>query len=212
MKRQARDGQIDLAFLDESGFAPTFPISYTWARQGVRPTVAYEAPQGRRVNVIGAFSPWAQQERLVYQSFTHSIKAPHFLDFVWSTVAGLSTPLADVPEGFTRRRPCVIVLDNYSVHKNKEVKAYAEAFQPAGIDFFFLPPYSPQLNLIEPIWRHLKYHDIPLRSYTTAPDLKKAVDGALDNHKRRLAAPASDTANDTFSAAAHSTTSLPRAA
>lgn len=46
---------IDLCHLDEAGFAPTLPTSYSWALVGRRLTVPYEAPQGRRVNVIGAY-------------------------------------------------------------------------------------------------------------------------------------------------------------
>jgi hypothetical protein len=211
LKRQAQAGQIELVFLDESGFAPTFPITYTWARQGVRPTVAYEAPEGRRVNVIGAFVPWAEQEHFVYDSFTHSIKAPHFLAFVWCKVAGMTTPLGELPTSFARSRPCVIVLDNYSVHKNKAVKGFADAFAAAGISFFFLPPYSPELNLIEPIWRHVKYDDIPVRSHSTTADLKSAVDGALDKRKRRLAETAV-VALPHSPTPAHSTISLSNAA
>ena len=45
---------MDLCHLDEAGFAPTLPTSYSWSRVGERLTVPYEAPQGRRVNVIGA--------------------------------------------------------------------------------------------------------------------------------------------------------------
>jgi hypothetical protein len=39
LKEQAQANQIELHFLDESGFAPTLPGSYTWAREGVRAVV-----------------------------------------------------------------------------------------------------------------------------------------------------------------------------
>jgi transposase len=29
-----------------------------------------------------------------------------------------------------------------------------------------LPPYSPELNEIEPVFKHIKHHDIPIRSHT----------------------------------------------
>ena len=35
-REQARQGRIDLYFLDQAGFAPTLPTGYTWARVGVR--------------------------------------------------------------------------------------------------------------------------------------------------------------------------------
>jgi hypothetical protein len=55
----AAAGVIDLFYLDEAGFAPTWPTSYTWAPVGVRPLVRYEAPQRRRVNALGAWLPSA---------------------------------------------------------------------------------------------------------------------------------------------------------
>src|SRR5256714_7164491 len=56
-REQARQGQIDLYFLDQAGFAPTLPTGYTWARVGVRKLVRYEAPERRRGNVVGALAP-----------------------------------------------------------------------------------------------------------------------------------------------------------
>src|SRR5438270_3380199 len=56
-REQARQGRIDLFFLDQAGFAPTLPTGYTWARVGVRKRVRYEAPERRRVNVVGAWAP-----------------------------------------------------------------------------------------------------------------------------------------------------------
>ena len=44
MKEEAARDALALFFLDECGFAPTLPGTYTWARERVRPTVAYEAP------------------------------------------------------------------------------------------------------------------------------------------------------------------------
>ncbi len=32
---------------------------------------------------------------------------------------------------------------------------------------FFLPPDSSEVNRIEPVWRHVKYQDLPVRSYQT---------------------------------------------
>lgn len=45
----------DLAHLDQVGFALTLPTSYSWSPVGAPVRVDYEAPQGRRVNGIGAY-------------------------------------------------------------------------------------------------------------------------------------------------------------
>ncbi|MDQ5850915.1 MAG: transposase, partial [Chloroflexota bacterium] len=94
----------------------------------------------------------------------------------------MTTPVGQVPAGFHRERRCVIVLDNYSVHRSQAVTDYLPRLQAAGIEFFFLPPYSPDLNLIEGVWRHVKHEAMPVRSYATAQALQAAVDEALDRH------------------------------
>jgi putative transposase len=79
------------------------------------------------------------------------------------------------------------VLDNYSVHRSAVVKDLLPALQAAGVTIFYLPPYSPELNAIEHLWRHIKHEDLPVRSFSEADALKAAVDGVLDAHVAHLA-------------------------
>lgn len=41
-------------YLDESGFAPSQPVSYSWVRAGERKRIPYENPEGQRKNVLAA--------------------------------------------------------------------------------------------------------------------------------------------------------------
>ena len=99
---QAIARAIDLYFLDECGFAPTLPTTYTWARVGVRVTVPYVAPQGRRVNVIGALAPHGPQPRLVYHSRCGKIDSAAFIDFLWRDVAQVPAPPQELPPTYRR--------------------------------------------------------------------------------------------------------------
>ena len=47
----------------------------------------------------------------------------------------------------------VVVIDNFASHKSRKVKVTAKRL---GITFVFLPPYSPDLNPIEFIWKSIK--------------------------------------------------------
>jgi hypothetical protein len=187
LKEEARTNLIELHYLDESGFAPTLPVGYTWAREGVRAIVPYEAPQGRRVNVIGSLAPYGANPRLEYASRTTSFKGQDVLEFIWRQIGGMNTAVGEVREGFERAKRCVVVLDNYSPHHGKEIKEHMGALVAAGIELFYLPPYSPELNLIEPMWRHIKHEEMPVRSHNTADELKRAVDTALDKRATALA-------------------------
>jgi transposase len=181
----ARDGLLDVYFLDESGFAPSFPVSYTWARLGTRPLVHYEAPQGKRVNVLGALAPLgATTPSFTYRLTTGKLTADLVLDFLWSTLGGLTTPLGEVPAGFTRPRPLVVVLDNASAHVATTVKEHRDVLAAVDIHLFYLPTYSPHLNRIEPLWHQIKYEEVQTRSYATLDALIAAVHAALDSHIR----------------------------
>lgn len=183
MTEEAAAGTRDLYHLDECGFAPTLPTSYTWARVGTRPLVPYEAPQGRRVNVIGALAAVGPQPRFVYASRRSGqgrLDSTAFLDFVCRDVAQLPTTWEALPADYVRERPCTVALDNYSVHHSKVVQAAEPVLARAGVTFFFLPPYSPELSTIEPVWHGVKYIDITTRSYVDGAALHEAVDTALD--------------------------------
>ena len=57
-----------------------------------------------------------------------------------------------------------------------------------GIYLYFLPTYSPELNEIEPVFRQVKYQEIPVRSHTTRAGLRAAVDGGFNSYRRSLMA------------------------
>lgn len=179
-REQACHGAIDLYFLDQAGFAPTLPTGYTWARVGTRKLVRYEAPEGRRVNVVGAWAPAGPSgPRLVVETRRREqgrYDAAAHLRFVQEAVAGLP---AVPPPGYRRPRPCVIVLDNYSVHRAQAVQAAAPTLAEWDVHFYFLPAYTPELNAIEPLWRQVKYQDLPERSHASGEALQAAVEQGL---------------------------------
>ncbi|WP_245587659.1 IS630 family transposase [Calidithermus chliarophilus] len=74
----------------------------------------------------------------------------------------------------------VMVLDNASFHKAKLIQARLATWQAQNLYLRFLPPYSPQLNLIETFWRKLKAYLLPRRHYASLSHLKQALLQALD--------------------------------
>jgi len=179
-KAQAAAGLIDRWFLDERGFAPTLPTGYRWGRLGTRLVVPYEAPQGRRVNVIGALAPDDPAgTRFVFQTRR---KADGRFDAA-ACVAFVDRVVAAGTPG----RPCVIVLDNYSVHHSKAVKDALPGLAERGVTFCYLTPYSPELNPIEALWKQTKYQDLPERRHLTDVALQAAVETALAARARKLA-------------------------
>lgn len=187
MRAAAAAGERELAYLDESGFAPTLPTGHTWAKAGVQPLVRHEYPVGRRVHAVGALGVCATTKRLVVHTRTTKLDAPSVLDFIWRDLAALPAPPATLPPHYVRPLPLTVVLDNYAVHRSRVFKDAQPALEQAGVTFFYLPPYSPELNLIEPEWRHLKYEGVPIRSHDSAVALKEAVDAAIARRALHLA-------------------------
>lgn len=50
----------------------------------------------------------------------------------------------------------VVILDNSPIHKSKKFIAKMEQWIQDDVWVYFLPPYSPELNLIEILWRRIK--------------------------------------------------------
>ncbi len=57
---------------------------------------------------------------------------------------------------FQVRKKTIIILDNASVHRNAKFKELRSIWESRGLFLFYSPPYSPEQNLAETIWRILK--------------------------------------------------------
>ena len=66
----------------------------------------------------------------------------------------------------------LMIMDGAGWHKSKELQI------PANISILLLPPYSPELNPVELIWRQLRQRKLSNRLYPTIDDLEAAVDEA----------------------------------
>ena len=59
-------------------------------------------------------------------------------------------------------------------------KAEIEKWDKLGLQLLFLPPYSPELNKIEILLKHMKYHYHKLEAYLSFDNLHKHVKNLLD--------------------------------
>lgn len=72
---------------------------------------------------------------------------------------------------FAIQRLTVVVLDNAAVHKSKPVQERRPFWEERGLFLFYLPPYSPHLNIAETLWRKLKYEWLQPRDYSDVQTL-----------------------------------------
>ena len=149
-------------------------MSYTWVRRGERKRVPYENPEGRRVNALAALVKAGAAPALYWVAKPGRLRSEHLVAF-----------LAELPSAPV---PTVVVLDNGAIHRSKETRAALPALWARGVFLYFLPPYSPELNAIEPAFRAIKHHHLPERRYTTVPALIDAVDAGFAAYEEDLIA------------------------
>jgi transposase len=80
---------------------------------------------------------------------------------------------------FSIKRMTVVVLDNARVHTSRQVQERRPFWERRGLYIFYLPPYSPHLNLAERLWRKLKYEWLQPADYATTDCLFYRVRQAL---------------------------------
>jgi transposase len=133
---EAKAGQRHVFFVDAAHFVFGTFLCCLWsfARLFVR------AASGRqRLNVLGAFNAITRELTAVTNTTVVNTE----------TMCALLRKVA--AQGLVG--PVTLVLDNARYQRNAVVQALAASL---GIELLFLPSYSPNLNLIERLWRFLK--------------------------------------------------------
>lgn len=147
LKTQAERGEIDLYFFDESGFCLVPYVPYAWQEKGE--TIEIESGGKKRLNVLGFLS---REHGLVAYTTEENIDGDVVIACFDAFISGV-----------TRRT--VVVMDNASFHTSDAVEAKRAEWQSKNLEIFHLPKSSPQLNLIEILWRFMKYEWIQWWAY-----------------------------------------------
>lgn len=53
--------------------------------------------------------------------------------------------------------PRIVVLDNANIHHGEAMEQKRRQWQRCALYLYYLPPYSPELNRIEILWKQAKY-------------------------------------------------------
>ncbi len=125
-------------FVDECGVATDMARRYGRAKGGRRARGAVPYGRWHRLTVLGALTVGGVAACL-------AIPGAADTDVMAAFVEQVLAPALKPGQ--------VVVLDNLSVHRAPVVRRLVEA---AGCTLRFLPPYSPDLNPIEPAWSKLK--------------------------------------------------------
>jgi transposase len=126
-----------------------------------------ESNTGReRININGAYNPFSMDV------ITRQDK----------TINSLSTIelLKQITNFYQDTKSRIYVFsDNGRANKSRVVKEWLE--QQSIIKMIYLPPYSPNLNFIERLWKFMRKNVINTRYYPELKDFKKAINSFFDN-------------------------------
>jgi transposase len=156
-----RDGIIDLRYYDESGFCLVPYIPYAWQEQGE--TISLESGRSKRLNVVGFMNKRNELEAYTFACCVDS-----------EVVIACFNYFSERREG-----PTVVVMDNAPIHTSEAFQEEIPKWEKKGLSIFYLPKYSPELNLIEILWRFMKYEWIEFWAYTSFAHLIQYVEGVI---------------------------------
>lgn len=79
------------------------------------------------------------------------------------------------------QRKTIVVLDNAPIHTSDEFDERIDFWEEKGLFLYYLPPYCPELNLIEILWQRIKYFWLPFSAYLSFAHLSSCLEEILVN-------------------------------
>ncbi|SRR5229473_1026202 len=152
---------FELWYYDEAGFTLQPSIPYAWQLVGQRLELA--AAHGPRQNVLGFFNLHNQLHAFAFQGAIDSNTVIHCFDLFHQH----------------QQKPALVVVDNAPIHTSEDFEEELDRWQKEDLHVKFLPPYCPELNLIEILWRKIKYEWLPLDAYLNFKTLTASLFAVL---------------------------------
>jgi len=160
---RSKKGEIDLFYFDESGFTLEPCVPYAWQPKGE--TIEIPSSKSKRLNVLGFMDRECSLTSIVVEGSVTSAVVVASIDHFITTL----------------QQPTVLVIDNASVHTSHEFKENLDRWKKQGLTIMPIAPYSPELNIIEILWRKIKYEWMPFSAYESFQSLKESLFEILAN-------------------------------
>ncbi len=161
--QQHKNGLINLTYFDQSGFTLEPCVPYAW--QPINETIEVPSSKSKRLNVLGFVNRDCQFNSFVFEGTITSAVVIACFDWFAEQI----------------EQPTTIVIDNASIHTSDEFNSHIEGWKEKGLKVYRLPTYSPELNIIEIVWRKIKYDWLPFDAYKSFADLKRELFDVLAN-------------------------------
>lgn len=161
IERKAREKGAQIWFGDESGLRSDYHAGTTWSRKGETPVVKTTGAR-YRLNMLSAVN---RKGKMRFMIEPKSLNASVICRFLERLMTGA-------------RRPVFLILDGHPIHKSRIVQRKVESFK-SRLRLFQLPPYSPELNPDEGVWREVKSNRLGRVGVFSFVEMKSKTLGTL---------------------------------
>jgi len=141
-------------------------ITYVWTKKGLRMRIRSNSGR-KRYNILGAYCP-SDQEYIDVRSTTENVNGET-----------LKKLIDEIRIRHPEASRIILILDNARYNHAKIVRQHIEN---THVELLFLPSYSPNLNLIERLWRFLK-NKVTTAYHESFEKFVDEIDKVLDNLK-----------------------------
>ncbi len=160
---QEQCGKVDVFFYDESGFDLQPCVPYAWQVKGEQ--IELPTSRSKKLNVLGFINKECQLESFVFEGTVNSNVVVGCFDEFLKTI----------------NKPTYILIDNAPTHTSDLFLERKKEWEKNGLFIKNISAYSPELNIIEILWRKIKYEWIDFSAYQSFKSLKENLFDILKN-------------------------------
>ncbi|MBB3209121.1 hypothetical protein FHS27_004959, partial [Rhodopirellula rubra] len=124
-------------------------VPYGWLPVGERTDVPVTGAHGSTVQALGFEHQDGTTQTYLHKGYVNT-----------QTVIDVFNDFCETIDQTT-----VVILDNASCHTSRTFRASVEGWAERGLLVYNIPPYSPELNAIERLWKKLKYQLMPANAW-----------------------------------------------
>ena len=158
IKALAQREKAEIFFGDAAHMRSDHHAGRTWGKKGKTPIV--EATGARHgMSLISAITARGQMRFMIKEK--GGVNAAVFIEFLKRMIIGA-------------KRPIFLIVDRGPAHIAKRTRAFVESLK-GRLRLFYLPPYSPDRNPDELVWKHLKADTVGRMAITDKTDFKVKV-------------------------------------
>ena len=162
IKAMARKEEAEIYFGDAAHIRSDHHAGRSWGKRGETPIVAATGAR-HSMSLISAITSRGHMRFMIKEK--GGVNADIFIEFLKRLIAGAEQTI-------------FLIVDRGPAHRAKKTQAFVETLG-GKLRLFFLPPYSPDRNPDELVWKHLKADTVGRMAVTGKTDFKRKVRSSM---------------------------------